>query len=308
MGRRWLTPTPAGTVALGPAGLDAITIESGVNARQALSIVFAACGGVVSGAGTGSVVIKGGNVATTRINASDRLQRQPDGRDPGSARLRGGCDGNELLPLCVLFTPYYFAPLGVPGPAHCRPGLPRARRSGPFRTSRREYFAASYFAPLASPSPSAPSSAPNPAIGATPYFSPWYFATSYFAPLAPPVPRGGAVPSSVQSPAIGAMPYISPSYFATSYFAPLAPPVPRRRASVPSSVPSPAIGATPYFSPTYFATSYFAPLAPPVSGGVVVAPGVGRASPIGTSTPTRPSLSLLNGDERLPDDDVRHPA
>jgi len=56
--------------ALVSSGLDAIQVESGVNARQALSPILAACAGVVAGAGTGVVVIKGGNSTTTRITAT----------------------------------------------------------------------------------------------------------------------------------------------------------------------------------------------------------------------------------------------
>ena len=55
---------------LAPSGFDAIQVESGVNARQALSPILAASAGVLLGAGTGTVVIKGGNVAVTRILAS----------------------------------------------------------------------------------------------------------------------------------------------------------------------------------------------------------------------------------------------
>jgi hypothetical protein len=55
---------------LSPSGLDAIPVEGGVNARQALSPILAACAGVVAGAGTGVIVIKGGNAATTRITAT----------------------------------------------------------------------------------------------------------------------------------------------------------------------------------------------------------------------------------------------
>jgi hypothetical protein len=53
-------------------GLDSITVETGVNARQALSPILAATAGVMSGAtaGASTIVIKGGNVALTRINAS----------------------------------------------------------------------------------------------------------------------------------------------------------------------------------------------------------------------------------------------
>ena len=56
--------------ALGPAGLDAITVEVGVNARQSLSPILASAAGTLSGAGTGTIVIRGGNVATTRITAT----------------------------------------------------------------------------------------------------------------------------------------------------------------------------------------------------------------------------------------------
>ena len=55
---------------LGSSGLDAVHVEAGVNARQALSPILAASAGVLLGAGTGTVVIKGGNVAVTRILAS----------------------------------------------------------------------------------------------------------------------------------------------------------------------------------------------------------------------------------------------
>jgi hypothetical protein len=45
-------------------------VEAGVNARQALSPILAACAGTVSGAGTGTIVINGGNVVATRITAT----------------------------------------------------------------------------------------------------------------------------------------------------------------------------------------------------------------------------------------------
>ncbi len=69
-------PVTVGTVndksgySLAAAGLDAITVEAGVNARQALSPILAATAGIVAGAGTGVVVIKGGNTTTTRITAT----------------------------------------------------------------------------------------------------------------------------------------------------------------------------------------------------------------------------------------------
>jgi hypothetical protein len=51
-------------------GWDAIVIETGVNARQAQSAIFAAGAGVITGVGTGTIVVKGGGVATTRMNAT----------------------------------------------------------------------------------------------------------------------------------------------------------------------------------------------------------------------------------------------
>ena len=56
--------------ALSGSGLDAVVVESGVNARQALAPILAAAAGGLSGAGSGSIAIKGGNVATTRILAT----------------------------------------------------------------------------------------------------------------------------------------------------------------------------------------------------------------------------------------------
>jgi hypothetical protein len=56
--------------ALASTGLDAIVVESGINARQALSGILASAAGVLSGASTSTVVIKGGDVATTRITAT----------------------------------------------------------------------------------------------------------------------------------------------------------------------------------------------------------------------------------------------
>ncbi len=56
-----------GLMKLRADGLDAVPIEAGVNARQALSPILAACAGVLTGSGSGTIVIKGGNVATTRL-------------------------------------------------------------------------------------------------------------------------------------------------------------------------------------------------------------------------------------------------
>jgi hypothetical protein len=59
-----------GRVALSSNGLDAITVETGVNARQALSPILASAAGVLAGAGTGTILIKGGNTNVTRIIAT----------------------------------------------------------------------------------------------------------------------------------------------------------------------------------------------------------------------------------------------
>ncbi|WP_435015700.1 hypothetical protein TA3x_003246 [Tundrisphaera sp. TA3] len=54
---------------LAASGLDATSVEAGVNARQALSMILAASAGVISGSGTGSITIKGANSTATRITA-----------------------------------------------------------------------------------------------------------------------------------------------------------------------------------------------------------------------------------------------
>jgi hypothetical protein len=53
-----------------PNGLDTVVVETGVNARQAMSAVLASAVGVLSGAATNTITIRGGNVATTRIQAT----------------------------------------------------------------------------------------------------------------------------------------------------------------------------------------------------------------------------------------------
>jgi hypothetical protein len=60
----------SGQVTLSPSGIDAIAVETGVNARQALSPILAASAGVLLGAGTGTIVVKGGNSSVTRITAT----------------------------------------------------------------------------------------------------------------------------------------------------------------------------------------------------------------------------------------------
>lgn len=55
---------------LSPTGVDAIAVEAGVNMRQALSPILASAAGVLSGAATSSINIKGGNSNITRISAN----------------------------------------------------------------------------------------------------------------------------------------------------------------------------------------------------------------------------------------------
>ncbi len=55
---------------LAAAGLDAVNVEPGINARQALSPILAAAAGTLAGAGTGTITIRGANTLITRITAS----------------------------------------------------------------------------------------------------------------------------------------------------------------------------------------------------------------------------------------------
>jgi hypothetical protein len=73
----WATATgfstfnPASTgVFLTAAGMDNVVVESGLNARQAMSIIASASGGVLSGAGTTTITIDGAGVVTQRIVAT----------------------------------------------------------------------------------------------------------------------------------------------------------------------------------------------------------------------------------------------
>lgn len=59
-----------GYVTVAPVGLDQVVVETGLNARQALSVIAASTAGVLSGGGTSTIVIKGAGVATTRITAT----------------------------------------------------------------------------------------------------------------------------------------------------------------------------------------------------------------------------------------------
>lgn len=60
----------ASGVIVAAAGLDGVTIEFGLNARQALCIIAAANAGTSSGSAAGSPVYTGAGVATTRITAT----------------------------------------------------------------------------------------------------------------------------------------------------------------------------------------------------------------------------------------------
>ena len=55
---------------LAATGLDAVAVEPGVNARQALVPILAAAAGTISGAGSGTVVVRGADSSVTRIMAT----------------------------------------------------------------------------------------------------------------------------------------------------------------------------------------------------------------------------------------------
>lgn len=59
-----------GRMTLTPAGLDAVVVETGLNARQALSAITAAAAGTLSGMGTTTITISGAGVGATRIVAT----------------------------------------------------------------------------------------------------------------------------------------------------------------------------------------------------------------------------------------------
>lgn len=60
---------PDGGVRLAPSGLDAVRVESTLNARQALSLIAAAAAGLLSGAGTDTILIRGVGTDEVRIGA-----------------------------------------------------------------------------------------------------------------------------------------------------------------------------------------------------------------------------------------------
>lgn len=55
-----------GVVTLAADGLDAVIVDDGLNARQALAQILAGVGGVLSGAGTGTVTVKNPSGTATR--------------------------------------------------------------------------------------------------------------------------------------------------------------------------------------------------------------------------------------------------
>jgi len=64
-----LIPPPA-PVKLTSDGLDAVQVEPGINARQALSPILAFAGGTLAGATTGTIVINGASTTTPRMTAT----------------------------------------------------------------------------------------------------------------------------------------------------------------------------------------------------------------------------------------------
>lgn len=64
----------AGRVELQADGLDQIVVETGVNARQALSVIGSALAGVLAGVGTGTITIEAmNNAGTVRITCTNDL-------------------------------------------------------------------------------------------------------------------------------------------------------------------------------------------------------------------------------------------
>lgn len=62
---------PGGLLSLASNGLDNITVETGLNPRQALALISAACAGVLAGAATTNVTIAAANNSgTNRITAT----------------------------------------------------------------------------------------------------------------------------------------------------------------------------------------------------------------------------------------------
>jgi hypothetical protein len=55
---------------LAPSGIDDVMIEKSVNARQAIVAILASAAGAISGAGTGTITIKGGDSTDNRIMAT----------------------------------------------------------------------------------------------------------------------------------------------------------------------------------------------------------------------------------------------
>lgn len=68
-GRLLMAVDSSGSVKLGPSGLDDVTIEVGTNARQAISLIAAAAAGLLSGAGTDTILIRGVGTDEVRIGA-----------------------------------------------------------------------------------------------------------------------------------------------------------------------------------------------------------------------------------------------
>lgn len=66
----WYTAPSTTGLKLAADGLDSVVIETGINARQAISIIAAANAGLASGNDTNSPVFKGINTNTTRITAT----------------------------------------------------------------------------------------------------------------------------------------------------------------------------------------------------------------------------------------------
>ncbi len=67
----WYTSPVGASVVLSSAGLDSVVVETGMNARQALSVACSVLAGVLAGGGTTSITIAAaGHPATNRVTAT----------------------------------------------------------------------------------------------------------------------------------------------------------------------------------------------------------------------------------------------
>jgi hypothetical protein len=61
--------------ALSSAGLDTITLETGINGRQGLAVIYDACSQAITGNGTSTVTVKSPSGATRIVATMSGLDR-----------------------------------------------------------------------------------------------------------------------------------------------------------------------------------------------------------------------------------------